>query len=208
MPGPITHLKTAYFILEKGIASASQPEQFFLGSISPDSVNVNGHAAKEIRWPAHLRNKDLNLWLENVKSFWKNESTNVGERSFVLGYIIHIITDIVWDMYFEKELWVYFESVSIPRELWKAERWNELYGYERLQVCLPWFKEEVCPLLLSSVPQAVGSLNCSQVAELRDNTVGLELPEGHLPRFVDDRLMDRFYGKVAEVFVTVVSDLN
>lgn len=205
MPGPITHLKTAYFILEKGIASVSQPEQFFLGSISPDSVNVNGHAAKEVRWPAHLRERDPNVWLENVKSFWRNEIAGKRENSFLLGYIIHIVTDIVWDMYFEKELWVYFESASIPRELWKAERWNELYGYERLQMRLPWFKEEVCPLLSSSVPQAVGSLNCSEVAEWRDDIVGLKLSEGHLPLFVDDRLMDRFNDKVREVFLTVVS---
>lgn len=204
MPGAITHLKTAYFILENKIASVSQPEQFFLGAISPDSVNINGHAAKEIRWPAHLRDIDLKKWLLNVREFYEKESQTQTDNSFLLGYVIHIITDIVWDMYFERGLWARFEEISLPRQLWKSERWNELYGYEQIQMKQPWFKSDVAVLLKNAVPQAVGTLDAEQVAGWRDYVVSCGQPKGHFPRFVDDELMERFCVKVSEIFLSLI----
>ena len=204
MPGPITHLKTAYFILENKIASVSQPEQFFLGAISPDSVNIDGHAAKEIRWPAHLRDFDLKRWLLNVREFYEKESQKQTDSAFLLGYVTHIITDIVWDMYFERELWSRFETVNLPRTAWKAERWSELYGYEALQMKQPWFKENVRLLLNKSEPLSVGTLKTRQVASWRDAVVECRQPKGHLPLFVDDELMERFFVKTAEVFSSLI----
>ena len=203
MPGPITHLKTAYFIFENKIASVSQPEQFFLGSISPDSVNINGHAAKEIRWPAHLRDFEPKKWLLNVREFYEKQSGQQSDNSFLLGYIIHIITDIVWDMYFERELWVRFEQISLPRELWKAERWNELYGYEQLQLKQPWF-DSVALMLEDSKPETVGTLSLEQVAKWRDAVLDNRMPKGHLPRFVDDELMEGFYSEVSDIFSALI----
>lgn len=204
MPGPITHLKVAYFILENKIASVLQPEQFFLGAISPDSVNIDGHAAKEIRWPAHLRDHELKKWLVNVREFYEKEHRSQSDASFLLGYIIHIITDIVWDMYFEKELWADFGSITLPRQLWKAERWNELYGYERLQSRLPWFEKDVGPLLEKAVPETIGTLREDQVADWRDAVLDLKMPQGHLPRFIDDELIERFCVKSGEVFSSLI----
>lgn len=204
MPGPITHLKTAYFILENKIASVSQPEQFFLGAISPDSVNIDGHAAKEIRWPAHLRDFDLKKWLLNVREFYEKECAKHSDKSFLLGYVVHIITDIVWDMYFERELWSCFETISLPRSSWKSERWNELYGYEALQMKLPWFEDSVCPLLQNAKPLSIGTLKTEQVAAWRDAVSDCRQPKGHLPRFVDDELMQRFFVKASEIFSLLI----
>lgn len=204
MPGAITHLKTAYYILNNKIASVLRPEQFYLGSISPDSVNVNGHAPKEIRWPAHLRNKDLNQWLENARSFWQSNAEDAGDTSFLLGYIVHIITDIVWDMYFEAPLKCKFKAAGITCEQMKSERWAELYGYEQQEMLKAWFKDDVVVKLAVSQPEKVGTLKPEEVKAWRDNVVGLRLPPGHVPQFVDDNIIDTLCELVSETLLSVL----
>ena len=72
---------------------------FYLGNIAPDSVNINGFAPKEERWFAHLRDKDLNIWKENIIDFY-NTNKDKYEESFFIGYITHIMTDIIYDELF------------------------------------------------------------------------------------------------------------
>lgn len=201
MPGPITHLKAADLYFD---GSCLEPSAFYLGSVSPDSVNIEGHAEKAIRWPAHLRDRDLNVWLGNVKSFWKDNKASAENISFLKGYLLHIITDIVWDMYFERELFMLFAAAGIPPQQRKATRWLELYGYEKLQTELPWFKEDVRPCLAGASSFAVGTLNRSQVAAWQKRIVDGELEQGRPPLFIDDSFMERFFLKVCEVAKTVL----
>lgn len=203
MPGAITHLKTAHYILKNEIASVSQPKQFYLGSISPDSVNVNGHADKSIRWPAHLRDSDLDVWLNNVKQFYELQKSET-KSDFLLGYIIHIITDIVWDKYFEKQLCGQFLTAGIPMEMWKSYRWAELYGYEKLSSRSDLFKNDVLLELKNAAIESVGTLKAEQVEDYRNCIADLNIPEGRLPRFIDDEFMNRFYKKTAEIVKTVI----
>lgn len=196
MPGPITHLKTANIFLD---GSINEPSDFYLGSISPDSVNINGHAQKIKRWPAHLREKDLDVWLDKVKSFWNEHKDTKEDQSFLKGYLLHIITDIVWDMYFERELFMLFAAENIAPEQRKAMRWRELYGYEELQLELPWFKSEVLPFLAAAKPQAIGTLDVSEVALWQQRIISGKLEQGRFPLFLDDSFMDRFFDKVCSV---------
>lgn len=76
---------------------------FYLGSTAPDSVNVDGFAEKELRWTAHIRDKDLNKWKNNIINFYNNEKSNYNE-SFIKGYITHIMTDIIYDELFYDEV--------------------------------------------------------------------------------------------------------
>lgn len=196
MPGPITHLKVANIFLDGSIKESSA---FYLGSISPDSVNINGHAEKAKRWPAHLREKDLDAWLDRVKLFWNENKDTNKDSSFLKGYLLHIITDIVWDMHFERELFILFAAGNVAPEQRKAMRWCELYGYEKLQLKLPWFKSEVLPSLAVAKPQAIGTLDVNEVALWQQRIVSGELEQGRFPLFLDDLFMNRFFDKVCSV---------
>lgn len=196
MPGPITHLKAANIFLD---GSIKEPSAFYLGSISPDSVNINGHAEKAKRWPAHLREKDLDAWLDRVKSFWNENKNTKEDQSFLKGYLLHIITDIVWDMYFERELFTLFTAGNVAPEQRKAMRWCELYGYEKLQLELPWFKCEVLPLLAAAKPETVGTLDANEVVIWQQRIISGELEQGRFPFFLDDSFMNRFLDKVCSI---------
>ena len=113
MPGPITHLQAAYYY------NVSHKKRYnsalYLGSISPDCVNINGQAPKEVRWPAHLRCEDLDEWLANARRFYiDNKST--ADESFLKGYILHILSDIVWDKDFNLPLYKILLKDNVSKE--------------------------------------------------------------------------------------------
>lgn len=77
---------------------------FYLGLIVPDSVNAYGFASKEKRWPAHLREKSLEKWQENIIDFYKSNEKNF-EKCYLTGYVVHVLTDILCDKVYQQELY-------------------------------------------------------------------------------------------------------
>lgn len=101
MPTVLIHEEVAYNIAKK--YKQLDNKDFYLGALAPDTVNLNGFASKEERWNSHLRNENLDIWLENVKEFY-NENKDKYNKYFLLGYVLHIITDIVHDKYFYQDI--------------------------------------------------------------------------------------------------------
>lgn len=101
MPTVLIHEEVAYNIAKK--YQELDNKDFYLGALAPDSVNLNGFAPKEVRWTSHLRKENLDEWLEKVKEFY-NENKNKYNKYFLLGYVLHIITDIVHDKYFYQNI--------------------------------------------------------------------------------------------------------
>lgn len=100
MPSAIIHEKVGYLLGKKLNVNSYD---YYLGLLAPDSPNLNGFAPKEERWPAHVRRKDLNEWREALLGFYL-ESKNNYPKDFLLGYYIHILTDIVFDDFFYKKI--------------------------------------------------------------------------------------------------------
>ena len=88
---------------------------FFLGSIAPDSVNLYGFAEKEERWNAHLRDKNLDTWTNNIVQFFKEQANNYN-INFLKGYVTHVITDIVYDRTYYMEVRNKIEELGIEQE--------------------------------------------------------------------------------------------
>lgn len=185
MPGAITHLKTAYYYNKE--KSFGFDAKIYLGSISPDSVNINGHAPKAVRWPAHLRNSDLDAWTENAALFYK-ENKGKTDEAFLRGYILHILTDIMWDRSFDKPMYRLLLGAEVPEDELKEERWNEIYGYEFLQREEDWLKNDVLPKLATATVESVSTLECEKVGIWRDQVVALDLKCGKMPRFMDESM--------------------
>ena len=96
MPNVMIHERIGY-LLSKELQINSY--DYYLGLLAPDSPNLNGFAEKNIRWQAHVRKKNLQEWRKSLIDFYKNNEKNY-PRDFLLGYFIHILTDIVYDDYF------------------------------------------------------------------------------------------------------------
>lgn len=93
MPNIMIHEEVGHY-LSKKINKNSY--NFYLGIIAPDSPNTYGFGKKEDRWLAHQRRKDYDEWRKSLKEFYEKEKNNYDE-DFLLGYYIHILTDIVYD---------------------------------------------------------------------------------------------------------------
>ncbi len=195
MPGPITHLKAAYYYnVKHGNRFGGM---LYLGSISPDSVNINGHAPKEIRWPAHLRHSDLDKWTQNAERFY-NKNKGTVDEAYLKGYILHILTDIVWDLSFDWPLYTVMLKSGIELGNLKTERWNELYGFEQSDSQNKWFSDDVLPLLADAKAEDIGTLKKETVTLWQKKIVSKQLESGNKPRFVDEKLIDDL---VSEVFL-------
>lgn len=97
MPNIFIHEKVAYNIAKEN--KYLDTPNFYLGVLAPDAVNLNGFASKEERWTSHLRDKNLSTWRQNIIAFYKKEKSNY-DSYFLDGYLIHILTDIIFDDYF------------------------------------------------------------------------------------------------------------
>jgi len=95
MPSSNIHLKVANELNKRLNINSLD---FIVGNIAPDSVNINGFAPKEVRWAAHLRDKDYDVWIENIKQFYELYKDKINNE-FLLGYVSHALTDVVHDKY-------------------------------------------------------------------------------------------------------------
>jgi hypothetical protein len=93
MPNIMIHEEVAYFLKDKINLSSYD---FYLGVLVPDSPNLYGFAEKEVRWTAHIRRKDLNDWRIALKDFY-NASLSNYPKDFLIGYVVHVLTDIIYD---------------------------------------------------------------------------------------------------------------
>lgn len=96
MPNVKIHERVGNYIGKK---ISKNSYDYYLGLLAPDSPNVDGFAPKEERWMAHQRRKDYDEWREEITKFYDMEKKYYPE-DFLLGYYIHVITDIVYDDYF------------------------------------------------------------------------------------------------------------
>ncbi len=77
---------------------------FYLGLMVPDSVNAYGFASKEDRWRTHVRDENLDKWQKNIIDFYKKNKENY-EETYLKGYLIHVLTDIICDKIYQNELY-------------------------------------------------------------------------------------------------------
>ncbi|MHB1154052.1 MAG: hypothetical protein ACYCWE_20325 [Eubacteriales bacterium] len=157
----LMHLYVGKYFKDKYKKITDLP-QYYLGCLYPDSVNAFGHASWEIRCPAHLRSKDIDEWYENNNIFYRQNTGKINE-DFLLGYIIHNITDAAYDRHF------YY----INRDDWK--RFNQEQCKEE------WWISEVLPALKIAIPVSVNDISETNVKEwlrkLTDSNYWFNFPE-------------------------------
>lgn len=124
MPNTVVHEEVGYYLSKKLNISSYE---FYLGLMAPDAVNVEHFASKKERWTSHIRDKDLNIWKENLKTFYE-ETKNKINHDFLLGYTIHILTDIVYDEYLEEKIHQEILNDYKERDYWYI-KWSDMDKY-------------------------------------------------------------------------------
>ena len=124
MPNTVVHEEVGYYLSKKLDISSYE---YYLGLMAPDAVNVEHFANKQERWTSHVRDKDLNIWKENLKKFYKEEKKKIN-NDFLLGYTIHILTDIVYDEYFEEKIHKEILKNNQEKDYWYI-KWSDMDKY-------------------------------------------------------------------------------
>lgn len=96
MPSIMIHLKVGY---EIGKRLNLNSYDYYLGLLAPDAPNADSFAPKDERWSAHVRREDLKEWREELNIFYQKNKDKY-PKYFLLGYYIHILTDIIFDDFF------------------------------------------------------------------------------------------------------------
>lgn len=96
MPNIMIHEKVGYEISKKIEINSNL---YFLGLLAPDTPNLYGFGKKEERWMAHIRRSDLHEWRLSLQNFYQENKNNY-PNDFLIGYFIHVLTDIVYDDFF------------------------------------------------------------------------------------------------------------
>ena len=123
MPSILFHEFVGYTIAKK--YKKYDTNNFYLGVMAPDAVNAYGFASKEKRWGSHLRDEDLDKWKDNVICFYK-ENCNKYENTYLVGYLIHILTDIFCDKIYREILY--------PDLIKRGFDYNSAYSYYEKQI--------------------------------------------------------------------------
>lgn len=193
MPGSITHLKTAYYY---NVRHGSKNDgKLYLGSVVPDCVNIDGHAPKSLRWPAHLRESSLDAWQDNAAAFFNAHKCDT-DTDYLKGYILHILTDIVWDRSFDMSLYALLLRSGVPEDRLKESRWEEIYAYERTQFKEKWLIEDCLPKLGSAEAEDIGTLDKAAVERWKQKVCLLENESENPPKFVDEEFMKGLFDSV------------
>lgn len=145
MPTSMFHLNVSKKIAEK--YPKYDTANFYIGTIAPDAVNLNGFADKPIRWSAHKRAKDLDEWKNNIIEFYNREKDNYN-KEYLLGYVVHVLTDIIADELYYKE-GMYEDIVKNRTSEDKAFGFfkDQIQVYERSQLNTKWWldvKTKLC----------------------------------------------------------------
>ncbi|NLZ45536.1 MAG: hypothetical protein GX896_02475 [Clostridiales bacterium] len=126
MPSTIVHLFIAKEIANHlKIKSLSQ---FYLGAIAPDAVNPDDNAPAEVRFPAHVRQVNIDNWKNSILNYYlTNKNKYANDLDLFKGYTVHIISDIMWDELVEWKMFDEFKRLGIKDKDLKIEKYKELF---------------------------------------------------------------------------------
>jgi len=137
----------------------SDKSQYYLGSIAPDSVNMDGFAEKKLRWSAHIRDRDFMKWYGNVSAFYRENRGSFQDRDLLLGYAVHILTDLAWDGYYVGKIQPHMQSLEHPAiPDWEACL-KDSFRYDSRQIHAHWWEHEVKEQLQRAVPRAINGIS-------------------------------------------------
>lgn len=132
MSYPMVHLKIAYELLTRYDGEyISRPGDFLLGCVAPDAVHFHEKYDVSLKEQSHLwkfgprwgMTLDSEGWRNAICQFWK-ENRNAGNRDFMAGYCVHLLTD--WEN--DRCIWTPFRE-KMPQGS-EIDRRHEQYGAE------------------------------------------------------------------------------
>ena len=193
MPSSSIHLKVGFLFGKKNHYSSYL---YYLGLIAPDSPNLYGIGKKKERWKAHVRRKDLKEWRESLKEFYfKNKE--IYPSDFLIGYVIHILTDIIYDDFFYQKVQEQIVRDGISLENVHKTMWSDMDQYSFAEL------DEIINLLKSdSTTFPILGIEDNKMLSWKEKVVHL-LAKDNISLYITDSLILELFHQVdLESFVS------
>lgn len=169
MPLPMIHLATARECAKETI-NLIDCQKYYLGSISPDAVHMRANIQKNDKRITHLF-AEGDLWKVNVLEFIKQNKFKT-DYNFILGYGIHILTDIIWNETLYRKFKLKYEKDPAPIQdiAWAYYNDTDKLDFELYKV-LEW-RQEVWELLKKTKSIGIeGILNSDEIDAWKNRTL-------------------------------------
>ena len=129
MPSSPVHLILAYRMADS--LNVKNKSDFLLGAISPDCVNYGmDQASEEVRYTAHIRDRDYDIWKKQLKEFAAENAASFAESiDFLRGYLFHCWSDIAWDEAVQPKIFEFLGTLGYGYDDMTAQKWQELYRF-------------------------------------------------------------------------------
>lgn len=196
MPSILFHMRVGVEIIKKN-PKLDNP-QFYLGLIAPDAVNVDGFAPKNIRWDAHIRDKDLDIWQSNILKFY-NKNKEKYEQLYLYGYVIHVLTDIVCDRVYGKNIEPLLKKENVEDPFGYYTK--EIAKYENSQIEEEWWKN-VVENLKSSKSENINGIESTKIDRWKDYTIK---KYQNRPRESSTLITDEYVIKIAKMVEQILN---
>lgn len=190
MPSTIIHTEVGYYLSRKINISSYD---YYLGVIAPDSPNLEGFAEKNIRWKSHQRDSNYTTWKNNIKVFY-NENKNNYSKDFLIGYYIHILTDIIYD----ESLYL-----KVRNEITKENTLNEAHEIMRKDMDNYSFNEiNIIENILKSSSKSYDILNINkdQLSKFKEKVIN-NFSKKNKSVYINDTIINELNKKVYEELV-------
>ncbi|MBR1864394.1 MAG: hypothetical protein IJ806_09945 [Ruminococcus sp.] len=170
MPSSPVHLELALIMAEElGVRNKGD---FLLGSISPDCVNYGmEQASEEVRYAAHIRDRDYDRWKAMLREFYKKElPESEGSEDFLRGYLFHCWCDIAWDEAVQPELFEFLGTLGYGYDDMTGQKWRELYRFNGVVMGAPEY-QECRRLCAKGRPRAIAGCSEELILKFRDYVI-------------------------------------
>ncbi len=205
MPSFPVHIVVAQMLCDE-IGVENKPD-FLLGCIAPDSVNLKGFASQQVRYAAHIRSVDYDLWKKQLTEFYiDNKQSFESDIDYLKGYLFHCITDIAWDEAVQPELFAFLQSKGeLPREEITRLKWEELFRFNSLLVG----RDDLVQALLElrkAKPRDIATVTAEQVQEYRDYVVNdyKDKISSEPPQFLCEEHIDMCAERTLELYIQLI----
>lgn len=169
MPLPMIHLAVAREYAIENIILLDCPE-YYLGSISPDAIHMRVNIQKNDKEITHLF-AEGDLWRANVIEFIRKNKFKTN-YDFILGYGIHILTDIIWSETLYKKFELEYKKDPAPVQDIRWAYYNDTDKLDfKLYEELEW-RQKVWELLKRAKAIGIeGILNSDEIDAWKNRTL-------------------------------------
>lgn len=194
MPNIMIHEEVGNFISKRIHINSYE---FFLGLLAPDSVNYNGFAEKEIRWTSHQRKKDLQEWKDNLNNFYMREKNNY-PKDFIIGYYIHILTDIIYDEFLYTKV-----REKILNDSFKQEEAHEIMGQDMSKYYFPEIEEIKEILKSNNNSYDILNINKNLLLKWKEKQIN-NFNNKNNSKYINEEVIDVLNNEVYKIITTLL----